>query len=144
MGVEHHAHRQAGPVHAFLQRAEIGGQFLRQHRHHAVGEIGAVAALERFLVQRRTRRDVMGDIGDGDQHDMAAIAGSLSSGTGPYRIVVIARIFRIDGEQGDGAQIGAPLPIISGGSIGFAPPWPRPARFPERRWECHGHEWRSG
>ena len=45
VAVEHHAHDQAGAVLAFAQRAQIGGQLLRQHRHDAVGEIDGVAAL---------------------------------------------------------------------------------------------------
>ena len=117
--VEHHAHRQARPVHAFLQGAEIGGEFLRQHRHDAVGEIGAVAALQGFLVQRRARRHIMGDIGDGDEDDMAALVGRIVIRPRPHRIVMVARIFRIDGDEGNGAQIGAPMRIDGFGRLGF-------------------------
>ena len=114
-----HAHGNAGPVHRFLQGTEICGQFLRQHRHHTVGEIGAVAALERFLVQSRTGCDVMGDIGDGDDHHMAARIGGVIVRSGPHRVVMIAGIFGIDGDEGDGAQVGPAAERGPAGLVGF-------------------------
>ena len=54
---------------AILVRAQAApavGQRLGQHRHDAVGEIDAVAAGARRVVERRSRADVMRDIGDGD------------------------------------------------------------------------------
>ena len=38
--VDHHLHRQTGPVHMFVKRAQITRQRIRQHWHHPVGEIG--------------------------------------------------------------------------------------------------------
>ena len=105
--VEHHAHREARPVDAFHQRAQIGRQSLRQHRHDAVGEIGRVAALVGFAVERRARRHVMRHVGDGDDGDMAARVARIVVGPGPHRVVMVARVFRIDGDERDVAQIGA-------------------------------------
>ena len=54
---------------AILVRAQAApavGQRLGQHRHDAVGEIDAVAAGARRVVERRSRADVMRDIGDRD------------------------------------------------------------------------------
>ena len=48
----------------------------------------------------------MGDIGNGDQHDVAARIAFVVIQPGPYRIVMIARIGRIDGDQRNGAQVG--------------------------------------
>ena len=114
-------------------------KFLRQHRHHAVGEIGAVAALEGFPVQRRAGRDVMGDIGDGDQRDMTAGIGGIVIRPRPHRIVMVAGVGRIDGDQRDGAQIGAAARVHW-----LAPPWLPRSPLWEIRWECRDREWRSG
>ncbi len=78
VGADHHAHGERGAVLARPQRAQIVGDALRQHRHHAVGEIDRVAAHQRLAVERRAGRHVMGDVGDGDGDDEAAVivAGS--------------------------------------------------------------------
>ncbi|ODS03502.1 hypothetical protein AUC71_09280 [Methyloceanibacter marginalis] len=49
--VENHAYGEAGAGDVFLQRAQIVRDALRQHRHHAIGEVDRVAALAGFLVE---------------------------------------------------------------------------------------------
>ena len=50
--VEDHAHGEAGPLLAPLQRAQVVGDALGQHRHDAVGEVDGVAAALRLAVER--------------------------------------------------------------------------------------------
>ena len=46
------------------QAANIGREFERQHGDGAVGKINAGAAKTRFLIERRIRGYVLGDVGD--------------------------------------------------------------------------------
>ena len=109
--VEHHAHREAGPRLLRLQGAEVVGDALRQHRHHAVGEIDGVAAGPRFLVERASGPDIGGDVGDGHHHHPAALVAWVGVGLGPYRIVAVAGVGRIDGDEGEMPQIFPALQI---------------------------------
>ena len=106
--VEHHAHGEAGARLVLFQRAEVVGDALGQHRHHAVGEVDRVAALARFLVERLARRDIGGDIGDGDDDHPAAFVLGVRVGFGPHRVVMVAGVGRVDGDQRQIAQILAP------------------------------------
>ena len=54
----------------------------------------------RFPVQRRARRDVTGDVGDRDDQPPAA-----AHRFAPHRVVEIARIFAVDRDQRQLAQI---------------------------------------
>ncbi len=105
LGIQHHAHGKAGTGNAFVQGTEIARQSIRQHRHDAVGEIGGIAALAGLAVQRRPRRDVMRDIGDGDPDDMAAFVFGSFIGMCPDRIVMVAGIGGVDGDQRERSQI---------------------------------------
>ena len=53
------------------------------------------------MVERLTRSHVMGDIGDGD--DQAEAAGIRF---GEHRVVEVARVLAVDGDQRDVAQVG--------------------------------------
>ena len=123
VGADHHAHRDRGAVLARLERAQIVGDALRQHRHDAVGEVDGVAAQQRLAVERRARRDVMGDVGDGDVDDEAA--GILGVGVGPRkdRVVVVLGVDRIDGDERHLAPVLAAVEVG-----GAAPPPPRRGR----------------
>ena len=57
-----------------LQRADVRRQLLGQHRHHAVGEIDAVAARPRLAVELGAGADVEADVGDRDDRVPAALA----------------------------------------------------------------------
>ncbi len=52
--------------------------------------------------------DVVGHVGDGDDHAEAAIRKVL----GPHRVVVVARIGRVDRDQVVAAQVLAPAPLL--------------------------------
>ncbi len=78
---------------AFLERADVGRQFVGKHRHHAVGEIDAVAARQRFAVELRALADVETNVGDGDDR-VPPVA--VFARRGPDRIVVVARILGVD------------------------------------------------
>ncbi|OIQ76459.1 hypothetical protein GALL_418570 [mine drainage metagenome] len=100
-----HPHGKAGARHAFVQGTQIARQAVRQHRHHAVREIAGVAAPPRLAVKRRPRRDVMRDIGDRDPEDMAALVLGVVIGMRMDRIVMVARVRRVDRDQRQAAQI---------------------------------------
>ena len=119
VAVEHHAHGKTGAILPLLQGAEAGRQPLRQHRHHAVGEIDGVAALIGSTVQRRTRRDVVADIGNRHDGDVTARVARIVIRACPHRIVVIACIFGVDRDKRDVTQIGAPLRAGRLGTLGL-------------------------
>ena len=97
---------EAGTIDARLQRAEIVRQPLGKHRDHAVGEINRVAAPSGFAVERGGGADVPGDIGD--RHDKVPTAAVLRVGVGlgPDRVVEVAGIAAVDGDQREVTQIG--------------------------------------
>src|SRR5690606_7317833 len=97
--------RHRGAVLALLERADVGTEHFGQHRHDAVGEIDRVAALARFPVDRAAGADVEADVGDGDHGAEAPFPVWL----GPDRIVVVARIGRVDGDDGEVTQVLAVL-----------------------------------
>ena len=47
----------------------------------------------------------MGDVGDGDDEAEAARVGRILVGCGPDRVVEVARVGTVDGDQGKGAQV---------------------------------------
>lgn len=89
------------PVDQWIQRAETIGQHLRQHRDHPLGEIHRVAAPGRLFVQRRTDLHVVRDIGD--RHEQAPAAAAF--GLGVHRVVEVAGILAVDGDEGHLAQV---------------------------------------
>ncbi len=92
-------HRRA--VFALLERAGIGAEHFGQHRHHAVGEIDRIAALARLLVDLAARADIEADIGDRD-HGTETV---LPVGLRPDRIVMVAGVGRVDGDDRQRAQV---------------------------------------
>ncbi len=105
MGVEHHAHGDAGAFQPLVQRAEIARQALGQHRHHPVGEVGGVAAPPRLAVERRAGGHVVGHVGDRHPDDVAAGVGGVVVGFGVDRVVVVAGVRGVDGDQRQVAQV---------------------------------------
>ncbi len=103
---------QAPLVLVRAQAAPAVGQRLGQHRHHTVGEIHAVAAGARREVERRAGADVVRDVRDGhDQPEAPSGAGLV--GLGEHRIVEVARVIAVDGDQRDVAQVGAPSSSVA-------------------------------
>ncbi len=107
LGVEHHAHSQGGAVLALLQRTQARGQDVRQHRLHAVGEVGRIALVASVAVEAGARGDIVGDVGDGDPYDPAPRICGVFVSVGIDRVVMVLGIDRIDGDEGQVAQIGA-------------------------------------
>src|SRR3546814_10218823 len=54
---------------------------------------------------RAARRHVMGDIGDGDDGMPAALVGGIVVRLGEHRVVMVAGVFRVDGDQRNLAQV---------------------------------------
>ncbi len=106
--VEDHAHDETGAVLALAQRAQIVGDALGQHRHDAVGEVDRVAAQLRLAVELGAGAHEVRDVGDGDEHDPAALVAAAGVGLGVDGVVVVARVGRVDGDKRHCAQVGAP------------------------------------
>ena len=105
--VDDEADGEAGPLLLLLERAQVVGDDLGQHRDDAVGEVDRVAADLRLAVEAGAGAHVVGDVGDGDVHDVAAgVAGIVVRG-GVDGIVMVARVDGIDGDELEGAQVGA-------------------------------------
>ena len=83
------------------QRADICAQDFRQHRHDTVGEIGRIAAFARFLVEHTAGPHIKGHIRN--RHNCAE--ATLPIRFCPNRIVMVARISRINRHNRDVAQI---------------------------------------
>ena len=95
----------SGAVDALFQRADISREHLGQHRHHAVGEIDRVAALPRLAVEMATGADVEADIGNRDHRVEPALPVEL----GPDRVIMVARVSRIDRDNRQVPQVFAGL-----------------------------------
>ncbi len=108
-----HLDEQAAAVLVGPQAAPPVRQRLRQHRHHPVREIAAIAALPCIPVERRIRAHVMGDVRYRHQQPK-----TVARRFGIDRVVEIPRVLAVDGDQRRVPQIGA---------LGRAA-WPR-ARF---------------
>ncbi len=107
VGAEPHMDGEAGARHVRFQRAQLVRQRLGQHRHDAVGEIDRVAALLALVVERIGRPHVPRHVGDGDEDVPAAFISRIGIRLGPHRVVEIARIAAVDGDERRPAQVGA-------------------------------------
>ena len=106
---DHHPHGQRAARLARHQRAQIVGDALGQHRHHAIREIHRVAARQRVAVERRTRPHIEGDVGDRDMDDVAALVVRIGIGLGMDRVVMVLGVGRIDGDERQVAPVLAAL-----------------------------------
>ncbi len=103
--VQHQTHGHTGALNPLVQRTQIARQPVRQHRNDPVGEIAGVAALAGLTVQGRAGRHVKRHIGDCDPNDEPAGVFSAVIGAGIYRVVMVARISRVDRDQRQVAQV---------------------------------------
>ena len=85
----------AQTVNLGIQRAQAVRQFFRQHRNHTAREVHRIAAFKAFSIQRRTWLNVVRHIGNGHPQTEAA-----SLGLAIHRIVKVACVFAIDGDEG--------------------------------------------
>ena len=78
---------------------------MRQHRYDQIGEIDAVAALARFLVQRAAGADIIAHVRNRDDCLISARIALVLVGRGPDRIVMVARIDRVNRHDRQVTQI---------------------------------------
>ena len=81
---------------------------MRQHGHHAIREVRGIAAFARVAIKRGAGPHVVRHIGDGD-HDLPA--GRILRRRvrlGVDRVVEVARVHGIDGDQRGLAEVRAP------------------------------------
>ena len=102
LGGDFHLADHAQPVDVGLERAELVGQRLRQHRYHAPREVDRRPALARVAVERVAVADVVRDVGDGDQQPVAAALALAVDG-----VVEVARGLAVDGDQRQRGQVDA-------------------------------------
>ncbi|KUP93252.1 hypothetical protein TRIHO_19080 [Tritonibacter horizontis] len=117
--VDLHPHGKTGARHAFVQRAQIARQPIRQHRHNPVGEIAGVAPFAGLAIQGSAGGHIGGDIGDGDPDHMAARVLGVLVGMGETGVVMVAGIRRVDGDKRQVAQILAAAQAHRFGAVGL-------------------------
>ncbi len=93
VGVENHLGYQRQPLLAQVERAQIGGQTLGQHREDARGGVDRGRVGQGVLVNGRAFFDQCVHVGDGHQHFDAAFAQQLADG----ELVQIERVIVVDG-----------------------------------------------
>ena len=99
VGADGEPHRQRRAVLAGLQRAEIVGDALRQHRHDAVGEVDRIAAFQRILVKARARAHIGCHIGNRHGEDMAPLVVRISIRRGVDSVVMILGVGGVYGDE---------------------------------------------
>src|SRR5207245_4744932 len=106
-GVDPQVDGRARTVGTGLERAELVRQRLAQHRDDAVGEIDRVATPQGFAVECRAGAYVPGDVGYCHDEMPAAAISRVRIWLGPHRVVEVASIAAVDGDQREIAQIGS-------------------------------------
>ena len=87
-----------------IQRAGVGRKRLGQHRHHPVGEVNTVPPFARLAVDCAAGPHVEAHVRDGhDRLEPTRVAGVIVRRR-PHRVVVVARVSGVDGEQRQVAQ----------------------------------------
>ena len=92
---------------------------LRQHRHHPVGEVYGVSALESLPVEGAVRLDEGADVGDGDDDAKPARIVRIRIGLGEHGVVMILGVRRVDGHQRRFAEVYALVPGRQSGLFRF-------------------------
>ena len=95
------------------QRAQSVGDRLREHRDDPIGKVDGVAAKARFLVQRGAGTDVGGHVGDRHHHPPPS-----SGAFAPHRVVEVARVLPVDGDEPDVAQVLAAVEVGAAHPVG--------------------------
>jgi len=94
---------------ARFQRAHAVGKSFGKHGDSAIEEVDGVAAEASFAIKRGFRRDVMGNVGDVDLQEPAAVFAAFNVDG----IVEVAGGFAVDGNDGKAAK------ILAAGEFGF-------------------------
>ncbi len=118
---DHHVAHHHQAVDVRIERADAVGQGFRQHGDDAAREVHAGAAVQGVLVQRRAGPHVVADVGDGDQQPPAgprALGRAQVGGHAEHRVVVVAGVLAVDGDEGHVAQVDAPGPVLRAHVVG--------------------------
>jgi len=99
--IDLHVANHRGAIFVLAQRTDISAKNLRQHRHHTVGKIDRIPALARFAIERTARTNIITDIGNRDD----CLESPCSIRFGPYGVIVVACIRRIDRDNRNVTQI---------------------------------------
>ena len=98
------------------QAADVRGEGVGQHRHHARREVDRGAAQVGFLIQEASLGDVVRDVGDVDGQEPVAVRQPVEADG----VVVVARRLGVDGHGGPGPEVGAPGDVLRGHGLGHA------------------------
>ncbi len=90
-----------------LERTQAIGELLGQHRNHMPREIHRGGAIRGLFIERTADADIMGNVGDGDIKGKCAVAMTMRE----HGIVEVLRVFAIYRDEGNRAQVLAPLQI---------------------------------
>ncbi len=99
-------HAQAQAVLFGEQRAEVGRESGGQHRDRAIRQVNRAAAAQCFFVELAAWLHVLAHVGNRDPG-----AEAVTALFDPHRVVVVARILRIDRGERDRAQVDAALHV---------------------------------
>ena len=112
-GHEHVAdHRQALDI--GVQRTQAVGKLLGQHRNDAAREVHRGGAVVGVFVQRLAGLDVVADVGNGHDQTPAfecRLAAAAFEGLAVHRVVEVARVFAVDGDEGHVGKIDTVLAV---------------------------------
>ena len=114
VAIDHHVAHHRQPVLFGVERAQPVGQFLRQHRDHAARKVHRGGTLVRVVVDRLAGLHVVADVGD--RHHQAptrvrVLAAPQRLRLAIHRIVEVACILAVDGDQRHVAQVDALPPV---------------------------------
>ena len=101
-----HVADHAQPIDLGLQRAELVGELLGQHRNHTPREVDRCAAIARVGVEGVGVAHVVAHVGDGDEE-----AKILAHALAVDCIVEVARRLAVDRHQGKLGEVGAILAV---------------------------------
>ena len=106
-GDQHVAHH-AQALHLGVERAQAVAELLGQHGDHAARKVHAGGAVVGVDVDRAARRHVVAHVGNG--HQQTPAVGLLAAARdhrrlGIHRVVEVARVLAVDGDQGHVGQI---------------------------------------
>src|SRR5258708_6662120 len=108
-GIELHDGAEDGAIFAGLQGAHAVREGLGKHGDVAIEEVNGVAAEAGFAVERGFGREVVGDVGNVDLQEPAAVIAAFDVDG----IVEVARAFAVDSDDGEAAK------IFAAGEFGF-------------------------
>ena len=129
LGVELEDRGLGQAVLALDEAADVAGERVRQHGHHAVGEVDGRAAEVGLLVERRAGPDVVRHVGD-VHGELPAAAGQAVEADG---VVVVARRLGVDGDGVPVAEVGAARDVLRAAPSSARAPPPRPPPAGRRR-----------